>query len=242
MTVTENVNPEANPLIFGSSYWWLGIAILIVVGIFFFVFAPKQEDKSFQAWLPVLGWVIFIHQALYWLMAILEQRFTLSASLPLHLCGMSQLLLFAYLSLKQKWAFPLVAFWGPLGGIMGILTPALFVINTFFVVQFFVSHALIVIVPLYLMMRGGKRIPANYFWRVIIFTNILALSMIVVNYFLSANYMYVSQPPPVPPYTSGHWFFQWPWYLIFIEFQLIILVWIYWRAISKFRQAPSVDN
>lgn len=230
------------PITLGSNYWWLGIVILVLLGTFLFVFAPKQGGKSFQAWLPLLGWMIFINQTLYWLMAILEGRFFLSTSLPIHLCGISQLLLFAHLTFKQKWAFPLVAFWGPLGGMMGILTPALTDINTLFVIQYFIGHSVIIVVPLYLLIRGGRRIPANYFWRIIIFTNILGFSMMLVNYLLSSNYMYVSQPPPVAPYNSGHWLLQWPYYLIFIELQVVFLVWLYWQVISKYRQPTNTSN
>lgn len=230
------------PIALGSSYWWLGIAILFTIGFALFFFAPKQGHRHFERWQPILGWIIFINQILYWLMAIMDDRFFLHTSLPLHLCGLSQLLLFAHLVLKQHWAFPVVAFWGPLGGMMGMLTPALTEFNVVYVVQYFVGHSVIIVVPLYLLRHGGRRIPPNYFWRVIIFTNILGFSMMLVNYLLSSNYMYVSQPPPVSPYNSGHWLLEWPYYLIFIELQVIFFVWLYWMAIHKYRQHPDVDS
>ena len=137
------------------------------------------------------------------------------------MCSFSQFLLFAHLVLKQKWALPLVAFWGPLGGIQAFLTPALESSTTIgYVTQFYTAHSSVVVIPLYLIVRGGARLPRALFWRVVGITNLVGFAMMAVNAALGSNYWYVNQPPPVDhPLVQG----AWPYYLIGIEGAVIAL-------------------
>lgn len=205
----------------GGPIWWAGYGILALFFIGFFGFAPRAGHPKFAQWEKILGWTILANQSWYWVMALADGSFTVRESLPLHMCSFSQFLLFAHLVLKQKWALPLVAFWGPLGGIQAFLTPALESSTTIgYVTQFYTAHSSVVVVPLYLIVRGGSRLPRNLFWRVIGLTNLVGFAMMAVNAVLGSNYWYVNQPPPVDhPLVQG----AWPYYLIGIEGAVIAL-------------------
>jgi hypothetical integral membrane protein (TIGR02206 family) len=168
-----------------------------------------------------------------WVMLLSDGNFTVAESLPLHMCYFSELLLFAYLTWKQDWAFPIVVFWGPLGSIQALLTPALMTDALRYVLQFYLAHSLSVLVPIYLMVHGGRRIPQNAFWRIIGITNLVGFAMLGINAMLGSNYWYVNQPPPIEHVLVQ---FGWPYYLINFEVMLIVLCWLFWLALKKFRE------
>jgi uncharacterized membrane protein YwaF len=80
----------------------------------------------------------------------------------------------------------------------------------------------VVVVPLYLILRGGARLPRRLFWRIIGITNLVGFAVMAVNSMLGSNYWYVNQPPPVNhPLVQG----AWPYYLIGIELAVVVLFW-----------------
>jgi len=77
-----------------------------------------------------------------------------------------------------------------------------------------------VVVPLYLILRGGARLPRRLFWRIIGITNLVGFAVMAVNSMLGSNYWYVNQPPPVNhPLVQG----AWPYYLIGLELAVVVL-------------------
>lgn len=229
---------EMVPIEVGSLVWWSGYGILAAVIMALFWLAPRESEPKMAKWEKTLGWMILANLAWYTLMALWDGVYRADESLPIHMCGMSQILLFLHLVLKKKWAFPIVVFWGPLGGIQAFLTPALETEPTLgYVLQFYLAHASVVVVPVYLMVYGGRRIPRKSFWRVIGITNLVGFVMMGVNSALGSNYMYVNQPPPVDhPLVKG----AWPYYLIGIEAAVIGLFWLFLLAFRKFRE-PKLD-
>ena len=157
----------------GSFFWYFGFGILATMALLFFVAAPRAGDQIWSKWKKILGVMIFLNQAFYWFMAISEGIFTLEESLPLHMCGISELLLFAYLTFDVRKVFPILVFWGPLGGIQAFLTPAMESTFTWaYIIQFYMAHSFVVLVPIYLMVRGGEKLPTGTLWRTVIITNI----------------------------------------------------------------------
>ena len=207
----------------GGPIWWAGMGLLALLFVLFFTLAPSKNHPKFEGWQKALGWIILANQSWYWIMALSDGSFNVRESLPLHMCGLSQFLLFAYLVLKQKWALPLVAFWCPLGGIQAFLTPALETATTIgYVLQFYLAHSAVVVVPLYLILRGGARLPRRLFWRIIGLTNLVGFTIMAINSMLGSNYWYVNQPPPVNhPLVQG----AWPYYLIGLELAVVVLFW-----------------
>lgn len=84
---------------FGSFFWFVGFAVLALMAVFLFFLAPKEGSKKWIQWKKILGIIIFLNQAFYWVSSISDGTFTLQESLPLHMCGVSQLMLFAFLVL-----------------------------------------------------------------------------------------------------------------------------------------------
>ena len=218
----------------GSFFWFVGFAVLAFMGLFLFYLAPKEGSEKWIQWKKLLGIIIFLNQAFYWVSSISDGTFTLQESLPLHMCGFSQLMLFAFLAFDVRKVFPILVFWGPLGGIQAFLTPALSSEPTWpYILQFYLAHSFVVLVPIYLMARGGERLPSGTFWRTILITNIAGFIMMAINAALGSNYWYVNQPPPVNhPLVQG----EWPFYLMGMEAAVVVLFFLFSLAFRSFKE------
>ena len=216
----------------GSQEWWYGIIVLGAMALFFMLLAPTNKHKQWKQWRRVLGWTIFIHQVFGIGLSIAIGRFTVENSLPLHMCNLSQILLFLHLAWDVPWALPVVTFWGPLGGIQAFLTPGMAEEITYFsMTRFYVAHGFVVIVPLYLLIRCGERLPRRVFGRVLAITTTVGVLLMGVNTALNSNYMYVNQPPPVNhPLVQG----QWPEYLLVIYGAVLVLFYLFRRALNRY--------
>ena len=217
----------------GSFFWYFGFGILAAMGLLLFFAAPRLGNPRWPNWKKMLGILIFLNQALYWFMAISEGIFTLEESLPLHMCGISQILLFIYLTFDVRKVFPILVFWGPLGGIQAFLTPGMESTLTWaYITQFYMAHSFVVLVPIYLMVRGGEKLPIGTFWRTIIITNVAGVLMMAINSVLGSNYWYVNQPPPVNhPLVQG----EWPYYLIGLEAAVVALFFLFSLSFRRFK-------
>ena len=212
---------EMVPIEVGSFIWYAGYGILLGIIVALFFFAPRVGDPRMTKWEKFLGWFTLANLVWYTVMALFDGIYMVEESLPLHMCSFSQVLLFIHLVYKKDWAFQLLAYWGPLGGIQAFLTPALETEPTFgYVLQFYLAHGLVVLAPIYLMVHGGRRLAKEGVWKVIILTFIIGFAMMGINAWLGSNYMYVNNPPPVDhPLVQG----EWPGYLVWIKMTVIFL-------------------
>lgn len=216
----------------GEQLWWFGMAVLLVFILFFFAFAPRLGHPQRKQWERGLGWAILLNQLWSTAMLMLDGDYLIARHLPLHMCSFTQVLLFLHLVMDKQWAFTLSAYWGPLGGVQAFLTPSLSTPLTWaYVSQFFTAHAFVVVVPIYLMVHAGRRLPKRTFKLVMATTTTLAVMMMGVNEALGSNYMYVTTPPPVDhPLVQG----DWPEYLLVMLAAVIVLFYLFTYAFRKY--------
>ncbi len=223
---------EMVPIEVGSLVWYVGYGILLglIAALFFLV--PRQGEDKMEKWEKFLGWFMLGLLLWYQGMTMIDGIWMKEESLPLHMCSFSQILLFIHLVYKKDWAFQLVAFWGPLGGIQAFLTPALETDPTFgYVLQFYLAHGMVVLMPIYLMVHGGRRLIKWGVWRVIGITFLTGYVIMPINALLGSNYMYTNNPPPVDhPLVQG----EWPGYLVWIQLAVIVLFILFYLGFSKF--------
>ena len=227
-----NESYEMVPIEVGSPIWYVGFGILaaLVLGLFFL--ALRVGSPRMERWEKTLGWLTLANLLWYQGMAVAAGVWMKEESLPLHMCSFSQVLLFIHLVLKKDWAFQLVTFWGPLGGIQAFLTPAHETEPTFgFVTQFYLAHGLVVLAPIYLMVHGGRRLAKGVYWKVIVVSFLFGYAMMPLNHWLGSNYMYTNNPPPVDhPLVQG----EWPGYLVWIQLAVILLFISFYHAFRKY--------
>lgn len=183
-------------VVIGSAIWWAGIGIAILIAFFFLLFAPKRQSKHFQIFCFYLGIFVFCNQALYWVLAWKDGIFSLAQSLPLHMCSLSQIGLLLGLTFKYKKVCLMLLFWGPIGGFLALLIPY-FDQGIIYVLQYYIAHSLVAIVPVYLFQNKEIKLSKNYTWKVMGISNLIVIAIFFINNFLGSNYWYVNHIPPV---------------------------------------------
>ncbi|MBS4213564.1 MULTISPECIES: YwaF family protein [Neobacillus] len=154
-----------------------------------------------------------------------------SHSLPLELCNISLLLTIIFLFSRKKLLYEILLFTGLLGATQAIFTPSLnYDFPHFRFFHFFITHMVIVWVPLYFTWAKGYR---PTFWscvKLFVFMNVLAPTVFLINHLVDGNYMYLNHKPKhaslldvLGPY---------PYYILSLEVLTIILtlsVWLVFR-------------
>jgi hypothetical integral membrane protein (TIGR02206 family) len=226
-----------------NAHDWIGLGlgwyVFLATFLFLWLVAPGADRPSSKAFEKGLAYFIALNYGFYHVSAALRGEWTLQDSLPLHMCNLTQLLLIWHLLSGQQWAFRIAAVWGPLGGVQALLTPAIepnYWVPLVF--QFFIAHSLVILVPIYLLVRAERRLPQRFFWPILGYTHGVALVLYLVNRWVGSNYMYVNQPPPVDhPLLHGGW----PLYLVWIDVALVVLVAGYLWAVRKYTQAAGTE-
>ena len=137
--------------------------------------------------------------------------------LPLHICGVANLVTAATLIFRNRYTYEIAFFWGLVGSANAVITPgamdAGFPSWRFF--QYFIAHSGIVVAVLYATWGLGMRPTLRGLFRAFIALNAFALFVGIINLLLESNYMYLSRPPwgTVSPF----FFAPWPWYIPILD-------------------------
>ncbi|MXX03479.1 MAG: TIGR02206 family membrane protein [Gemmatimonadetes bacterium] len=137
--------------------------------------------------------------------------------LPLHICGVANLVTAATLIFRNKYTYEIAYFWGLVGSLNAVITPgamdAGFPSWRFF--QYFIAHSGIVVAVLYATWGLGMRPTLRGLFRAFVALNVFAVVVGIVNLLLGSNYMYLSRPPwgTVSPF----FFAPWPWYIPILD-------------------------
>ncbi len=142
--------------------------------------------------------------------------------LPLHLCGVANLVTAATLIFRNRYTYEIAYFWGLVGSANAVITPG--AIETGFpswrFFQYFIAHSGIVVGVLYATWGLGMRPTLAGLFRAFIILNVFAGAVGIVNLLLGTNYMYLSRPPwgTVSPF----FFAPWPWYIPILDAVAIV--------------------
>ena len=116
---------------------------------------------------------------------------------------------------------------------MAILTPQ---INQFDgqlseYINYYSSHSLIILIPLYMYMHQGFQLTRLSWLRLFFNMTILVIIIMPINFIIGSNYMYVAELPGVEnPLLIGGW----PYYILFGLLFVLILAYLLY-AITKRR-------
>ena len=194
--------------------WWAGLCAPIVL-ITMIIVIGKRSNEATRLWIEkftgvgLLGTAILIHPYL-----IATGNWEVSHSLPLHICHITGLLSGIALFWRNQRVYEVLLFFGVPGGIHSILTPELpHGLDTVFVLEYFISHGGIILVPLYLTWVRGMRPGKGSWWQVFLGAQLLLPFIFLANWLSGGNYWYVSRKPLVEnPFLIG----DWPWYIFVV--------------------------
>ncbi len=157
-------------------------------------------------------------------------------SLPLHLCGITSILAGIMMIRSHQLGFEFLALIGIPSAIHSFLTPEL--VNggdMFQIVEYYISHGGIILITFYLAIVEGYRLRENSWKTVFMFSQILLLVIVALNYVLNSNYMFICQKPLANnPLIIG----EWPWYILGFEIAGIIHILLFYMGFRKLKPLP----
>lgn len=224
--------------LFGFSH--LLTLTIITVGTVFGIhylqrFEREQLQKRLHPWLALLMFLqIFIYRVIF----LIEGDFQLDYDLPLHLCGLSEILLVIYLWRPSQKLFDVLYYFILTGAALGPIIPDInqdFPATRFFAL--FVPHALMVFILLYLMVVQKMRPGLDSYKRAFKMLCLWALILTPIDYYLPGNYLYLRQPPEVN-FKPVEWLPPWPWYLLVLA---IFFLGLYRLAYQPFAIEPEIS-
>ena len=164
---------------------------------------------------------------------IMNGLWNVSDNLPLHMCGLTNLIACSVLFTKlNKRVFEFFYFAGIIGGIQAFLTPQInnFDGSTFEYISYHTSHAGIILIPIFLLTNLKYSITKFSWFRVWVYLNIIIAFIIPLNFQIYSNYMYLASPPNVDnPLLIG----DWPYYIFFWEIIVILFTYTLYVVSTK---------
>ena len=219
-----------------SNLWWLGIIISTIISILIVQLSiriPPDRRKLLMIFLGafLLSLELVRHYHLYDL-----GLWSVSASLPIHLCGIARILAGIILIKPNKIGFQFLALIGSPGALHALLTPQLNHGRTdFMIFEYYASHTGIILTPIIFAVALGYRIQDKSWMDAFILLQFLLVFVGLSNYILDANYMYLAERPLVKnPMIVG----DWPWYILGFEFLGFIHIYIFFKLYKFFKPLP----
>ena len=228
----------SSPTIFEplSLTWWIGMSLSILVSFGIIQIAIRIPPDKRNILMMIMGFTLISIELMQQLYLNHLGLWSLKTSLPIHLCGISGILAGIMMFRSSHYGFEFLALIGSPGALHALLTPQL---NhgtiPFLIFKYYVSHAGIILVPLFLAIVLGYRIKRSSWYRVLLFCQVLLIIIGLTNYFIGSNYMYLAEKPLVNnPMVVG----EWPWYILGLEILGLVHILIFYYGYRKFRQLP----
>jgi hypothetical integral membrane protein (TIGR02206 family) len=215
--------------------WIINVIVSISSIIIFLWLAKFFNDSHIKLIARLLSLLLLIITVITLIESVVNKKWGIQTHLPLQLCGISQYLAcFIAFVPKKKLLFEFLFYCGISGGLVSILTPQIthYDGSMFAYIEYFVSHSLIVLIPIYLLLYSSSSLSRFSWLKVLLMLNVLMAFIMPLNFMLDSNYMYLNAPPDVEnPLIIG----EWPYYLFYLEFIVIGIFYLIY-LLSSFRQ------
>ncbi len=191
--------------------WWIYTFIVTTSIVCILWFFGKQKDTLKKHFMKVLFIIAAILIASWQVYFVISGTWTADVSLPFHLCGISKICGAVLLLKYNQKLFEFVILLGTAGALQAILTPQFEIeITPLSTVEYYMSHGMIILMPLYLFYVMGHRVEKGSWLSTYIIGVIILILVGVANYIIDANYIFLCAPPVADnPLLLG----PWPYYL-----------------------------
>jgi hypothetical integral membrane protein (TIGR02206 family) len=198
-----------------SLFWWeciLSVAFIIFALVLIPLYWKNLKRRNYD--LFIAGILLLNNITEHWYNYSIGY-WNLQQNLPVHLCSITNILCIVLLINYKQWIAELVYYWGLAGGIQSLLTPEFTIgMGGYNFYSYFINHGGLILVVAYMIVHFEfVPRPKSWLWT-LGYTQLLAIGVGIVNYFVHANYMYLSKKPQVKnPFLIG----EWPYYIIILE-------------------------
>lgn len=204
-----------------SPFWWQtsGLTFLLIPVILWILFRQTAHNDRIRLFMGfnLLYFSLTLLPYHLWFESGFEARF----GLPFHLCRIAAWVVIIALFTRKQWAYEAALFLAIMGGFNALFTPQ-YTQGTFwyFVLEFYWSHALLIISPLFLTFNYGMR-PRKWAWlRAFLLINVFAFVVYWINVKLGTNYMFLVEAPKAKsPFLFTK---EWPDYIFGMELGVLL--------------------
>jgi hypothetical integral membrane protein (TIGR02206 family) len=202
-STTERVVPYSlEHLIF------LGFAVLVIV---LFIINADRLKSNADAIRKGLLVVLIIQQTVLYSWYYIFEGFSISESLPLHICRITNIFILAFLIKPNKKIVPYLFFFSIFGYAAMILPAGVHPFHHIIDVSFMVNHLVMAVIPFVLVKVYGYKPLRNEIINFLVVFNIAWFAMYFLNPLIDGNYFYTVRRPifaslPIPMYiliTNG---------------------------------------
>lgn len=228
--------------LFGSSHL-TALTLIVAAAVLMPLALRGREPRATRAVGVALAVALVAQEALQ-VAFVLATRGPSVQMLPLHLCTLSVYLSAWMLITRSPRVYEIVYFWGLGGTTQALATPDLargFPAPEFWL--FFAGHGLVIVAVLYGALVYGLRPTPASILRVALITLALAVAILVVNFTLGTNFLYLMQKPAEASLMD--WLGPWPWYwlpligLALLSFLILYLPFFLADSARSLRRASS---
>lgn len=175
-----------------------GASIILLIVMFFF---QAQVNLTIFRVLATFDLILLLFRLTNY--KFLQKTFTLSASLPLHLCNFNLLLCFVAAWYQNIYLYDFLFSLSPFAAMAALLFPdieaARYPHFNFRSIEFYVSHTLLVLMPIIPVLYLGFRPSLSYASQSgVIFLSMLMVAGIAVH-LTDGNYMFLNEAPDKTP-------------------------------------------
>lgn len=198
----------------GSLEQLIPITIAIIFSIFLFRFAKKSlSRKSQELVLHALAIFISFTVLSFHIYKIRLGNYSLQTDLPLYLCSLLGLIIPVFTFYKRNWMYEILLFWIIAGTSQAIITPDIPIgFPSFEFFRYWIVHLGLVVVILYATLVLNFRPTLKSVFKSILALQVYVIFMVIVNYFLNANYFYLNNKPESASLLDHMG--EWPIYII----------------------------
>lgn len=192
------------------------LTLIVVFGIFYFRRSLIKSPYKYRIGVALAGITLGL-EVLVNMWRIYAGAWSVSTSLPLHLCGLAVLTSSYVLIKRNQGVFNATFFIMLIGATLALVTPGIqgnWGFPHFRYFQFFAVHGMLVVNFAYLLFvyEYHKDFTYRYVWINALTLLMLAVILFPVNLLLDGNYLFLMAKPG--PNTAFDLFGVWPWYLI----------------------------
>ena len=165
--------------------WWIGIIISLIVSFIIIQIAIRIPPDKRKILMILVGITLICIELIQQFYLKYLGLWNLKSSLPIHLCGISGILA-GIMMIRQNYSgFEFLALIGSPGALHAIFTPQL---NhgpiPFLIFKYYVSHAGIILVPLFFAIVLGYRIKESSWYKVFLLCQMLILFVGLANFMI----------------------------------------------------------
>ncbi len=154
-------------------------------------------------------------------------------ALPLQLCSVTLPLSAWMLWTRSYRLYELMFFWGIGGALQALVTPSLdFAFPHVRFIHFFAAHAAIIAAAVWMTAVEGYRPRFASVGRAMLWLNVFAGIVFLVNAGTGANYMFLARKPGTASLLDV--LLPWPWYIVQLELIALVLFVLMWWFVQWF--------